>query len=368
MLYSFESYTAPSWAAVLSNPPTEKIKLAHGAPTPIHPWRPCGYESNQMFIKRDDLTSFDQSGNKVRKLEFLMAQALRGGYDSIITIGGIQSNHARSTACCARQLGLDPHLILRTSKDPTEDPSHTGNLLLDRLVGAKIYQVSTGTYARIGSVNLCDQLKRQLQKEGKNPYVIPVGGSNVLGAWGYLEAINEIYNQINSNNESFPAKFDHIVFACGSGGTATGLALGARLASLGSKIHAVGVCDSPDYFYKHIEEVSVLLGVDFSEIGYPRDWCTVYRGQGLGYAKSTEEEINFIQRVSMTTGIITDPVYSGKALYYFSQPTNRVEAGIQDGESILFVHTGGVLGMYDKIDQLNCAEGTVTKMSVALEE
>ena len=323
-----------------------------------------------MFIKRDDLTSFDLSGNKVRKLEFLMAQALRGEYDSVVTIGGIQSNHARSTACCARQLGLEPHLILRNSNDLTQDPSYTGNLLLDRMVGAKIYQVSTGTYARLGSKNLCAQLESQLQNEGKKPYVIPVGGSNVLGAWGYLEAINEISTQIrNANNENgLPMKFDHIVFACGSGGTATGLALGARLASLGSKIHAVGVCDSPDYFYNHIEEVSALLGVDFSKIGYPRDWCTVYRGQGLGYAKSTEEELNFIQRVSMTTGIIVDPVYSGKALYYFSQSVNRSEAGIQDGESILFIHTGGVLGLYDKVDQLSSGEGMVTKMSVVLEE
>ena len=353
---------------MLSNPPAEKVKLAHGTPTPIHPWSPCGYESNQMFVKRDDLTSFDLSGNKVRKLEFLLAQALREKYDSVITIGGIQSNHARSTACCARQLGLDPHLILRSSKDPTEDPSYTGNLLLDRLVGAKIYQVSTGTYARIGSRNLCNQLERQLRAEGKNPYVIPVGGSNVLGAWGYLEAINEIAEQIKSGNGNLPGNFDHIVFACGSGGTATGLALGARLSSLGSKIHAVGVCDSPDYFYNHIEEVSALLGVDFGTIGHPRDWCTVYRGQGLGYAKSTEEEMAFIQRVSMTTGIIVDPVYSGKALYYFSQSSNRIEAGIQDGESILFIHTGGVLGMYDKIDQLTSAEGMVTKMSVVLEE
>ena len=263
---------------------------------------------------------------------------------------------------------MDPHLILRSSKDPADDPSYTGNLLLDRLVGAKIYQVSTGTYARIGSNNLCAQLQHQLQEQGKNPYVIPVGGSNTLGAWGYLEAINEISRQIqSSDSEDLPARFDHIVFACGSGGTATGLALGARLASLDSKIHAVGVCDSPEYFYNHIREVSESLGVDFSSVGHPQDWCTVYRGQGLGYAKSTQEEINFIQKVSATTGIIVDPVYSGKALYHFSQPAHRAEAGIQEGESILFIHTGGALGMYDKISQLNSAQGMITKMSVVLE-
>lgn len=194
-----------------------------------------------MWIKRDDLSSFDLSGNKVRKLEFLMAAAVASGHDSIITIGGQQSNHARATACCSKQLGLESHLILRCP-DPEKDPGLAGNLLLNRLVGANIYTVSPGTYARIGSAELTAQLAEKLRAQGKNPYVVPVGGSNELGAWGYIEFVRELIQQCQ---DMAIGDFDHIIFACGSGGTATGIALGLRLSGIKTKVHAVGVCDSP---------------------------------------------------------------------------------------------------------------------------
>lgn len=248
MIYTRSPYAAPSWtngALKTAAVPSERIHLGQ-FPTPMHRWSPPGYENFNVWLKRDDLSSFDLSGNKVRKLEFLMAKAVQEGYDSVVTIGGIQSNHARATACCARQLGLEPHLILRTPQ-PDNDPGLVGNLLLDRLVGAKLHLVSTSNYARIGGASLLAQLERDLLAAGRRPFLIPVGGSDPLGAWGYLEAVKEMIDQQQSLGMD---QFDHIVFACGSGGTATGLALGSRLAGLRSKIHAVGVCDSPgmDYF------------------------------------------------------------------------------------------------------------------------
>lgn len=124
--------------------------------------------------------------------------------------------------------------------------------------------------------------------------MIPVGGSSPLGAYGYIEAFAEIQRQM----EEMKLHFDHIVFACGSGGTATGLALACRLSGLGVKIHAVGVCDSADYFYSHMEGTCHAMGIDPEALGGVRSWCTIYEGQGLGYAKSSEEELSFIAEVS----------------------------------------------------------------------
>jgi D-cysteine desulfhydrase len=321
--------------------PSYKLSLGR-FPTPIHEFKVPGLEACQVWIKRDDLTSCDLSGNKVRKLEFLLADALQGGYDSVITIGGLQSNHARATAVASRQLGLEPHLILRTTNTP-EEIDLTGNLLWNRMIGSKIYTVSPGSYARIGSNNLVSQLQIQLKDSGKNPYCIPVGGSNALGSFGYMETIREII--------SCGVDFDHIIFGCGSGGTAAGIAIGVKLAGLKSKVHAVGVCDSPQYFYDHIDQVAKELGIDYAIHGNPQEWCSIYNGQGMGYARSTEAELTFLLQVARATGIVLDPVYSGKALYYFTNEIIKSNE-IKESDKILFIHTGGTFGFYDKAQQL----------------
>ena len=154
--------------------------------------------------------------------------------------------------------------------------------------------MSPGTYAQLGQSKLLSILEAQLREEGRRPYVIPVGGSNPLGAFGYLDAFAEIERQVQELRRSF----DHIVFACGSGGTATGIALAGRLSGSSTKVHAVGVCDSADYFYAHIDSTCRAMGLDPDALGGVRSWCTVYEGQGLGYAKSTEEELAFIAHVS----------------------------------------------------------------------
>ncbi|EPS62545.1 hypothetical protein M569_12243, partial [Genlisea aurea] len=228
-------YDPPSWAAHLNPLPSHVISLGH-LPTPIHKWNLPNLPNNtEVYLKRDDLSGMQLSGNKVRKLEFLLAEALATGADSVITIGGIQSNHCRATAVAAKYLNLDCHLILRTSKALVDkDPGLTGNLLVERLVGAHVNLVSKEEYAAVGSVALTNILMEKLLSEGRKPYVIPVGGSNSLGTWGYIEAIREIDEQVRKFGEGL--KFDDIVVACGSGGTIAGLSLGSWLSKSGAKV------------------------------------------------------------------------------------------------------------------------------------
>lgn len=225
-------------------------------------------------------------------------------------------------------------------------------------MGANIRLVSPGTYARVGSVSLTSQLADQLREEGKNPYVIPVGGSCLLGSFGYLEAIDEIMKS--------GLDFDHLVFACGSGGTASGLAIGMRLCNHKAKVHAVAVCDTPQYFYDHINTTIKELGlINFDNA---EDLLTVHIGQGIGYARSTKEELEFIKKISMTCGIILDPVYSGKALYKFISVVQSQPEIFQKGQKILFLHTGGQFGLYDKSSELAPLfdSDLITKMKVTL--
>jgi len=331
--------------------PSQKLSLGR-FPTPIHGFKIPNMKEFGLdcYIKRDDLSSFDLSGNKVRKLEFLLAEAKNSdkNYDCVITIGGLQSNHARATAVAARQIGLDPFLILRKPA-PTEATGTdeniglTGNLLFNRMIGADIRLITPSQYAALGSHKVCEQLAEELREQGRNPYIVPLGGSNALGSFGYMQCVNEI---INSG-----IHFDHIVFGCGSGGTAAGLALGVKLAGLSTQVHAVGVCDSPEYFYNHIAETAAELGLTTDKLGPIEDLLHIYDGPGLGYARSTEEELAYIIKVAQTTGIILDPVYCGKGLYHFANKVLRDDtkkASFLPGQKVLFIHTGGTVGLYDK--------------------
>jgi 1-aminocyclopropane-1-carboxylate deaminase/D-cysteine desulfhydrase-like pyridoxal-dependent ACC family enzyme len=221
------------------------------------------------------------------------------------------------------------------------------------LVGSKISTVTAEEYNKLGGPFFTNSLASQLRKEGKNPFIIPVGGSNPVGSFGYLDFVEELITQtrscLNNSNDNY---FDHIVFACGSGGTATGIALGVRLSGISAKVHAIGVCDTPDEFYEHMEESATSLGINFDKFGNPRDWCNIYDGQGLGYAISTKEELEYITSVSDKTGVIFDPVYSGKALFSLKNVISNNRDVFLKGQKVLFVHTGGVLGFYDKIDTL----------------
>ncbi|KAJ6375965.1 hypothetical protein OIU77_000854 [Salix suchowensis] len=344
---SRKAYAPPSWASLLNPIPSHIFSLGH-LPTPIHKWNLPNLPANtEVYLKRDDLSGMQMSGNKVRKLEFLMADAVAQGADCIITIGGIQSNHCRATAVAAKYLNLDCYLILRTSKVVVDkDPGLTGNLLVERLVGANVQLISKEEYAQIGSVNLTNDLKEKLVKEGRKPYVIPVGGSNSLGTWGYIEAIREIEQQVQATTGRI--KFDDIVVACGSGATIAGLALGSWLGTLKAKVHAFAVCDDPDYFYNFVQDLidGLKAGVDSHDI------VNIQNAKGLGYAINTSEELKFVKQIATATGVVLDPVYSGKAAYGMmndmaENPKNW------EGRKVLFIHTGGLLGLFDKVDQMS---------------
>lgn len=350
-------YSSPPWLTCPGGVQPQKVpssRISLGRfPTPLQRMDIPGGKSEELewWVKRDDLSSFDLSGNKVRKLEFLLWDAKSKNCDCVITVGGEQSNHCRATAVATRQIGLEPYLVLRRSpgRSANDHLGFVGNVLFDRMVGSKIYTVSVGTYAQYGGDRLISMLATRLEDEGKKPYTIPIGGSNPLGAFGYIDCISELIAQ----TEALALTFDHIVVACGSGGTLAGLAIGHRLAGLQSKLHVVGVCDTPEEFYDHVRHVAEDFGIDHSKFGQVEEWCSVYCGQGIGYARSTEEELAYILSVSRKTGLILDPVYTGKALYHFVNVVMKEKSDIfLPGQKILYIHTGGVFGMYDKIPQL----------------
>ena len=273
-------------------------------------------------------------------------------------------------------LGLEPHLILRTKRankvEQSEEDTfgYVGNILFDRMAGATIHTCTPGEYGRVGSSGLINLLCEDLEeKKKKKVYKIPVGGSNGLGTWGYIEAVDELMNQVEGEDGTI----DHVVFACGSGGTAAGITLGLSLAYRESNnidnlptVHAVGVCDDPDYFYDTITSIAQEMGLDTSSVSsgskagacgtsvedLVRNGVTVHQGKGLGYASSTPEELDFIIKFALETGISLDPVYSGKALFQFMNEVKTNPESYRNSR-VVFWHTGGSLGNYEKVDSLS---------------
>ena len=248
----------------------------------------------------------------------------------------VQSNHCRATAVAARKVGLDSYLILRQGDDRlsrTLDPGLGGNLLISRMVGAQLRMVSKSEYVRAGSKALVSQCVSQLLTEGRKPYAIPVGGSSPMGAWGYIQCVEEIRQQCQERG----GYFSDIVLACGSGGSAAGIAIGVKLAGLPCKVHAVLVCDNVEYFRNHIQETLTALKLPFS----PEDIITLHDGyRGKGYAVTSPEELSVIKDVAMSSAIMTDPVYTGKALCGMIGLLNQQPRVL--GGQVLFLHTGGL--------------------------
>ncbi|EOD35100.1 hypothetical protein EMIHUDRAFT_429282 [Emiliania huxleyi CCMP1516] len=335
------SYTPPPWASALAAPTHGRIKLGH-LPTPLMRWA-CGALSElgvRWSIKRDDLSGNELSGNKVRKLEFLMAEAVAGGHDCVVTIGGVQSNHCRATAAAARLVGIDAHLILLVrDKSFGDEPGLQGNLLLDRLLGATLHLCSGSDYLRQGgdlaAMNrINEQVAAELRRQGRVPYIVPVGGTTPLGTWGYLSAAAAAAEEAATFDP-----IDHIVFAVGSGGTAAGLALGSHLAGLRPQLHGVAVHHSPEHFYDLVDaEVSELSGGSFEACA--REMLAIYPGAGAGYGVATPELMAFCAETARQSGVLLDHTYSGKALYYFAQAA-RAQPERFRGKHILFWHTGG---------------------------
>lgn len=271
----------------------------------------------EIWCKRDDLTGIGLTGNKVRKLEHLLADAMAKGAHAVITTGGIQSNHARATAVACRQLGLRPVLLLR-GEDPGAPES---NLLLDRLLGAEIHWCTPEVYRTAR-----DRRMQELAREVGHAYVIPEGGSNGLGALGYVAAAEEVAAE---------ARFDHVVVAVGSGGTLAGLAMGPDVGF----VHGVAVCDDRATFEGRVREIAADAGRPLSD-----RWEVVEGYQGPAYAVATPEVWETIALVARTEGLLLDPVYTGKAMHAL---VSEVRSGRWGGR-ILFWHTGGVYGLFGR--------------------
>jgi D-cysteine desulfhydrase len=326
-----------------------RLDLAR-TPTPLEFLTQASREMGvEIYIKRDDLTGMELSGNKIRKLEFIMADALASGADTILTCGGAQSNHARATAIAAAKLGLDCRLILRTA-DPSAPPALTGNILLDCMSGAQIVWITPDEYR-----NREDIFKREealLRQQGRTPYSIPEGASNALGAWGYIRAMEELARDMSQLPDG-PARRTTIVVATGSGGTAAGLILGTRLLNLSTRIAAVNVCDDRDYFLEAIgticETAIVTYGLDIS-FKRERDIDIVDGYVGRGYALSRPEELSMIVDVARREGLFLDPVYTGKAFYGMVQELKRDPRCF--GDRIIFIHTGGLFGLFPQASEM----------------
>jgi D-cysteine desulfhydrase len=310
--------------------------LAH-APTPVEPLsrlsRRYGVE---LLVKRDDLTGAALSGNKVRKLEYLLGEAEAEHADMVLTCGGAQSNHCRATAIAARQRGLDSLVLLRVP-DPANPPPIEANILLDRLVGAEVRWVSRPEYAR--RAELFQEIAGELRGRGRRPYLIPEGGSNALGAWGYVRCVEELAAQLPPG----PAT---LVYAAGSGGTGAGLILGVRLLRLPWRVVGVNVCDDRDYFVRVIGEIIEEAVRRWSlDVAFSRAEIEILDGYvGVGYAMSRPEELGLIRDVARAEALILDPVYTGKAFYGLGRELEKNRKAF--GERIVFLHTGGIFGLF----------------------
>ena len=280
----------------------------------------------EIYIKRDDMTGIALGGNKVRKLEYLLADAKGKGAEIVFTTGGAQSNHAMLTAASARKLGMEPILILK-KRGVTEKK---GNQLLNSLMGVDVRFMDTGDYADIYA-----EMDRVGEASGKPYYKIPCGGSNALGTLGYVECAREIRDQ--------GMHFDHIICAEGSGGTMAGMALGAKLFLPGMRVTGMMVDTDPfdEITPALMREAAALLGAD---VEITQEDFALRDMFGPGYAIASEEGTAAVSMMAREEGIFLDPVYTGKA--FAGLIAMAKEGAFKPGEKVLFLHTGGAGGLF----------------------
>ena len=316
----------------------EKLDLAR-LPTPLERLdRVSEATGLDLWIKRDDLTGSALTGNKVRKLEYLAADAVARGADTLVTCGAVNSNHARATAVVAARLNMRSHLVLRGH--PTYPP--TGNLLLDRMLGAETTFITREQWAERDEI--MEAIARQLGARRQAAYLIPEGGSNALGCLGYARAVEELLAQEAAQD----LRIRRIVHATGSGGTTAGLALGVAAAGRDDiDVIGVAVCDDRAFFDERIGgilDAAVAAGYATKALRDRARWQIEEGYKGEGYGLTTPREMERIARVAREEGIFLDPVYTGKA---FSALVGEFEAGRLDGEGqSVFLHTGGIFGLF----------------------
>jgi L-cysteate sulfo-lyase len=304
-------------------------------PTPVHELRSLRErlgEGPRLLIKRDDLIGFGFGGNKVRKMAIVGARALEEGADTLVTAGGLQSNHARTTAVVAAHLGLACHLVL--NGDRAAAP--TGNLRLARLAGAVIHCVP----ARSDRGPAMGALVQRLAHEGRRPFVIPLGASTPRGALGYAQAVGELIEQI-------PAP-DLIVHSTSSGGTQAGLIAGCALYQLSTRVLGISADDSAAVIARHVtallQEMNGVLGIGPDTIAPSALADVDDRFVGPGYAIESEASGEAIRLLAECEGIFLDPTYTAKAMAALIAAVR--ERRWHERDTVLFWHTGGTPGLF----------------------
>ncbi len=317
-----------------------RIRLGH-APTPLEPMENLSrlLGGPRLWIKRDDCTGLSTGGNKTRKLEYLMADARERGADTVVTQGATQSNHARQTAAACAKLGFACRILLEDRTGYT-DPAyaHSGNVLLDKLHGAAIER-------RPGGADMAAEMEavaERLRGEGRRPYVIPGGGSNPVGALGYVTAALELVNQAAETG----LRIDHVVHATGSAGTQAGLVTGLVALNSGIPVLGIGVRVPRE---KQEANVLALAQRTAEHLGLPG----IVRAEhvaancdyvGQGYGIPTQGMVDAVRLLAETEGILLDPVYSGKGM---AGLIDLVRKGFfPEGANVVFLHTGGQVGLF----------------------
>ncbi|HWQ07544.1 MAG TPA: D-cysteine desulfhydrase family protein [Holophaga sp.] len=303
----------------------------------------------ELWIKRDDHTGVEMSGNKVRKLEFAIQEALDTGCDTLITCGGIQSNHARATAAAAAKLGLRCILVLNAKPDP----SLQGNYLLDQWLNAEVRLIRPEDVP--DRMKIMMGVREELAAKGRKGYILPVGASNGIGAMGYAAAMQEICDQ----EAALGFRFDAVVCAVGSGGTFAGLVLGQAHTGHPGTVYGIPICDDAAYFrpevHGQLQEAMGVLGET-----YPiraEDLHLLDGHAGRGYSLSRPEELETIRLVAHEEGVVLDPVYTGKAMHgLLAELRKGTFAGMK---RILFIHTGGLFGVFHFLTGSGSGSGQV---------
>lgn len=317
-----------------------RIRLGH-LPTPLEPLQRLSAHLGgpNIWIKRDDCTGLSTGGNKTRKLEYLFADALAKGADTVITAGATQSNHARQTAAAAAKLGLRCVLVLE-DRTGRRDEAYTqsGNVLLDHLHGASIEYVPGGTDMMVAMQGVAELV----HSEGGKPYIIPGGGSNAIGSLGYVNAALELVAQATGMG----LRIDHVIHATGSAGTQSGLVTGLVALNSGIPVLGIGVSKRQAEMERAVFD---LCQDSAAHLGLPgivkREHVVAdcgYIGQGYGIA--TEGMVEAVRLMAELEGILLDPVYSGKAM---AGLIDHVRQGrFAPGSNIVFLHTGGTVGLF----------------------
>lgn len=295
----------------------------------------------QIFMKRDDLTGLALGGNKTRKLEYILADALQQGCDTIITAGAAQSNHCRQTAAAAAKLNLECHLLLG-GEAPTEIQ---GNLLLDQLFGSHIHW--TGSNRKGQDI---PRIFSQLQAEGKKPYIVPYGGSNELGALSFIDAVAELQQQ------STGVEFSHVIFASSSGGTHAGLILGKEIYKQTVDLIGINIDKEANSDLPFEQQITQLVNTTAEKIGLdyqfqPQQLILNADYVGGGYGVIGQQEKEAISLTAKHEGILLDPVYTARAM---SGLIHLVRSGkLTKNDKVLFWHTGGAPSLFAYAQELD---------------